>query len=173
MPLPRRTLDVLPAVLSPECQLGACAATTSGMIPDPKQHQLSPPQPTGTRCNGVFLVCTFCQPQASETHRAVHYSASPNPNHHPNKEKPWLLCCLLGGRRLAEGGGDPPVGQRSSWQSLSRPLGRGLVPSTGAEMPSRAPQGAPVTCMEGRVSQGRQCGLCGMMHRGKPLLSNI
>lgn len=104
MPLPRRTLDVLPAVLSPECQLGAHAATTSGMIPDPKQHQLSPPQPTGTRCNGVFLVCTFCQSQASETHRAVHYSASPNPNHHPNKEKPWLLCCLLGGRRLAEGG---------------------------------------------------------------------
>lgn len=66
--------------------------------------------------------------------------------------------------------GDPPVGQGSSWQSLSRPLGRGLIPSTGAEMASRAPQGAPGTCMEGRVSQ---FGLCGMMNRGKPLLSNI
>lgn len=34
--------------------------------------------------------------------------------------------------------GGPPVGQGSSWQSPSRPLGEGLIPSTGAEMASRA-----------------------------------
>lgn len=34
--------------------------------------------------------------------------------------------------------GDPPVGQGSSWHSLSRPLGGELIPSTGAEMASRA-----------------------------------
>lgn len=169
-------LDALPAVLSPECQPGAHAATTSGMIPDPKQHQLSPPQPSGTPQNGVFLVCTFCQPQASETHPGCALLSEPQSK--PPSQQGEAVATVLPARGQAVGRrrGDPPVAQGSSWQSLSRPLGTGLIPSSGAEMASRAPQGAPVTCMEGmegRVSQGRQCGYCGMMHRGKTFLSNI
>lgn len=69
----------------------------------------------------------------------MHYSASPSLNSCPSKEKLQLLCCLLRGRQRA-GGGDPPVCQGSSWQSLSKPLGSGLAPSsdgrTGAQWSS-------------------------------------
>lgn len=79
VPLPPRGLDVVLAVLGPACQLGVQATMTSGMVPDPKRHQLSLLQPAGTRWNGVFLVCVFWPPQTSGTHPSCALLSKPLP----------------------------------------------------------------------------------------------
>lgn len=159
------------------CQLGARAAVTpGGMIPDPKQHQLSPPPSTGTQRNRVFLLCIFwlplphwsthSQPWDSGRQPGHVCSASPSANWHPREDK---LQALLGSSKEAAGlpraGGAPgslPAGLWGAGSTLPR-----AASSHGAQVPSRAPSGAPAAS-RGGGKQGRTKQSGQRAHTGPP-----
>lgn len=140
------------------CQLGARAAVTpGGTIPDPKQHQLSPPPSTGTQRNRVFLLCVFwlplphwsahSQPWDSGRQPGHVCSASPSANWHPSEDK---LQALLGSSKeaaaLQRAGGAPGSLPAGLWGAGSTLPCSASSHGTGAQQSSL---GSP-SCKQGR-----------------------